>query len=133
MAASASEGVRMTAAARQFLALPVRETLTPITTVNQPTAEQCRTAPTAHVRFLPTITDAQRESAITKAGELMQQFMQFSESAHVIWERDSCFHANAEMSCWRHRAHEMRELMEELIRGRSAEQVAEMERRLGLG
>jgi hypothetical protein len=70
-------------------------------------------------RTIPTpMTDAEREYAIREAGKAL-------EAAQATAEASSCFHDIAARD-------EARRYMEALIRGRSQEQVRQMERELGL-
>lgn len=73
----------------------------------------------------PRITDEQREAAIERAARLMEFFM--GERSEAITRRDLPLAATA--LC---RADKARELMEDLIRGRSPAYVAFLERQRGL-
>jgi hypothetical protein len=64
------------------------------------------------------LTDSEREAAIVQAGKAIEHYM-------AEYERTGCFGARGD-------ADRSRRLMELLIRGRSPEQVARMERERGL-
>jgi hypothetical protein len=64
------------------------------------------------------MSDAEREAAIVQAGKAIEHYM-------AEYERTGCFGARGD-------ADRSRRLMEMLIRGRSPEQVARMERERGL-
>jgi hypothetical protein len=65
-----------------------------------------------------TLSDSEREAAIKRAGELIVHYMN-------LWEKTSDFQ-------YRGDADRARRLMEILIKGRSPEQIARMERERGL-
>ena len=77
----------------------------------------CQTTPVSP-DVTPTLSDDEREAAIQRAGK-------FIESSMAEWDESGCFAA-------RGRAERARMLMEALIRGRSPERVAQMERERGL-
>ena len=64
------------------------------------------------------MTDAQRESDIARLTQEM-------EAAYAIWQSDGCFAAKG-------RADSLMRQRDDLVRGRSAEQVARMEAERGL-
>ena len=64
------------------------------------------------------MTDADREAEIARLTQEM-------EAAYAIWERDGCFAARGD-------ADRLMRERDDLVRGRSAEQVAQMEAERGL-
>jgi hypothetical protein len=64
------------------------------------------------------LTDSQREAAIQRAAALIEKYM-------GIWKAEGCFAARGD-------ADRARRLMELLIKGRSPEMVAKLERERGL-
>ena len=64
------------------------------------------------------MTDAQRESDIARLTQEM-------EAAYAIWQSDGCFAAKG-------RADSLMRQRDDLVRGRSAERVAQMEAERGL-
>ena len=76
--------------------------------------------PHSHLRRIAPapMTDEAREAEIARLSAEM-------EAAYAIWERDGCFAARGDA------VRLMRE-RDDLVRGRSAEQVARMERERGL-
>ena len=64
------------------------------------------------------MTDAQRESDIARLTQEM-------EAAYALWQSDGCFAAKG-------RADSLMRQRDDLVRGRSAEQVARMEAERGL-
>ena len=70
-------------------------------------------------RPCPTpMTDAQRESDIARLTQEM-------EAAYALWQSDGCFAAKG-------RADSLMRQRDDLVRGRSAERVAQMEAERGL-
>lgn len=64
------------------------------------------------------MTDTERESEIARLTQEM-------EAAYAIWQSDGCFAARGD-------ADRLMRQRDDLVRGRSAEQVARMERERGL-
>ena len=64
------------------------------------------------------MTDPERESEISRLTAEM-------EAAYATWERDGCFAARGE-------ADRLMRARDDLVRGRSAEQISKMERARGL-
>lgn len=78
----------------------------------------------------PRISDEQREAAITRAGLLVEHHM---ADLRAINNRDPhIFSDFADAAAARWKAQRARELMEQLIAGRSPEYVARLERERGL-
>lgn len=78
------------------------------------------------------LTDTEREAAIKRAGELVIAFMQEHRAASLRWQEGGNLADKGDADRQFLNAREAQRLMVELIRGRSAEQVARMEMERGL-
>lgn len=78
------------------------------------------------------MTDAQRESAICRASELMELLHAEYRCYDALWRRNGCFNDKSAYDLALSNCHKAREIMESLIKGRSQEMVAFLERQRGL-
>lgn len=84
-------------------------------------------------REVPTgMSDEDREQAICRAAALVEYLHALARFHEALWWRDGCFDHKAAFDVAYSSAHKAREVMESLIKQRSAAQVMRMERAHGL-
>jgi hypothetical protein len=79
-----------------------------------------------------TLSDESREAAILCAGKAIERHMQANQRALLDFDISNNLLDKADADRYRLMAEEAARLMSELIKGRSAEQVAALERDRGL-
>jgi hypothetical protein len=87
---------------------------------------------TKHLYQEPGLSDPQREAAILCAGKAIERHMASCQRALLDYDISNNLLDKADADRYRLMAEEAARLMSELIKGRSAEQVAALERDRGL-
>ena len=80
----------------------------------------------------PQLDDFEREKAIARIAALVEYLHSLARFHESLWRRDGCFHHKAAFDVAYADCHAARGIMERLILGRSAAQIARMEAERGL-